>query len=82
MRAERFRAWRIRSPSWRNELIENEHSSKSPAALPGFFFLVSLCAEPSVRDCCASVFLLDAILPHLKHGALLDKSSHSVIKIE
>jgi hypothetical protein len=29
MRAERFRGWRIRSPSWRNELIEKDIRQKA-----------------------------------------------------
>ena len=41
MRAERFRGSRIRSPSWRNELIEKENRQKARLA-PGFFFFADV----------------------------------------
>jgi hypothetical protein len=82
MPAERFRAWRIRSPSWRNELIKKRHSSKSPATLPGFFLLYRFAQSLLCVICRASVFLLDAIFPHLKHGAPREKSSQPAIEME
>jgi hypothetical protein len=63
MRAERSRGWRIRSQSWRNELIETDIRQKARQCR-AFSFRVRAVAGPKFFR---SVFLLGAILPHLKH---------------
>jgi len=69
MRAERFRGSRIRSPSWRNELIEKDIRQKSPA-VPGFFFWRTRCyMEQSVQNSCTPVFLLVATPSYDGKGA-------------
>jgi hypothetical protein len=69
MPAERSRASRIRSPSWQNELINKVIRQK--ARLRRAFLLCSHAVPQTTADeiLAPPVFLLAAILPHLKPGA-------------
>jgi hypothetical protein len=70
MRAERFRGWRIRSPSWRNELIEKDIRQKSPA-VPGFFFLHRLVARIAACEIPARQYSYDLQLQRMTEGGLM-----------
>jgi hypothetical protein len=78
MRAERSRGSRIRSQSWRNELIEKDIRQKGPA-MPGFFFFALALPEGcGFRILSRLVHLFGAIMPHLKHGILAKPLRYAV----
>jgi hypothetical protein len=62
-------------PSWRNELIEKDIRQKARLCRAFFFFALATRHGRRLTNSFAAVFLLGAILPHLKHGTHSHKTT-------
>jgi hypothetical protein len=71
MRAERFRGWRIRSPSWRNELIEKDIRQKARQCR-AFSFRGRVAPWIAAREILAHPYFYSLQLHRMTEGGLMN----------